>query len=223
MFEEGVNKERNKFKKCTHEAALLIRDSLKKFQNENTKLIKPLFPLLNKINYKISGFYENDNLKVGISTIDWCIKYKMTQQGYTAFDETLKTYLGKKYGFSEYGEEIREFVVKKALNDIGDNRINHREERYIPQDKISEFKTNNKTKEHFEDYFEKYKRVVNTVPIEFVDLIEYSKKRNDISHFGFTNNFLSYDNLNNHLNMAYETLKCAMEKYRDEDFTKLSE
>ena len=32
--------------------------------------------------------------------------------------------------------------VKKALNDIGDNRINPREERYIPQDKISEFKTN---------------------------------------------------------------------------------
>lgn len=210
LFKEGVKKEGDKFKKCTHEAALLIRNSLKKLQSENTKLIKPLFPLLNKINDKISGFYENDNLKVGISTIHWCIKYKMTQQGYTAFEETLKTYLCRKYGFSEYGERIRDKIVKKALNDISYNREQKLEPRHISDDKCKEFK--------IEDDFIEYKSVLETVPIEFVDLIKYSKKRNDISHFGFTADFLDYDNLNNNLNTAYETLKCAIEKYKDIQF-----
>ena len=75
--------------------------SQQKFTSEY--LVEEYYPfreLLDKIERKTEK-YKNakTNLEVGMATIDWCIENHMVQQGYTALDETVKTFLCEKSVF----------------------------------------------------------------------------------------------------------------------------
>lgn len=83
--------------------------------------------LLPEINGSIGEFYEGGsldsgaakgNLGIGIAAVDWAIKKHMVQQGFTALEETIKTYVCVKCGFDEKQSSqrlVREDVCNSAL------------------------------------------------------------------------------------------------------------
>ena len=197
---DEIDKPTDRSKKCIYEAAINIKESLEKLKNEDTTKVKPLEPLLKKIEEGIVGFYDKDNLSIGLSTMNWCIKYGLIQQGYTAFEETLKTYLCNKYKLSEYGKETRDYIVKDVLNKL-------KTKKYIENE--CEYKS------------EIYRRIEKTVPDDIVELSKMSNLRNDISHFGFTKEFLDYESLEKNLKKCKEKMLEIIKKYENDDFTKI--
>ncbi len=79
----------------------------------------PFRELLDKIERKTEK-YKNakTNLEVGMATIDWCIENHMVQQGYTALDATVKTFLCEKIGVSQEEEFWREMIVKRICTSL---------------------------------------------------------------------------------------------------------
>jgi uncharacterized Tic20 family protein len=59
--------------------------------NDNNDIIKPLTPLFQKIKSSTIDFQNSDNLNTGIAVTKWSIQNKLTQQAYTALEETIKT------------------------------------------------------------------------------------------------------------------------------------
>lgn len=78
--------------------------------------IDPLGKLFDVIHDKLGIFDVEDNLAFGFAAIDWAIENKKTQQGFTALDETIKTYLCRRYGLNEYLEKHREGIAKSICN-----------------------------------------------------------------------------------------------------------
>ena len=77
------------------------------------KQIDPLNKLFDVINDKLNVFNVEDNLAFGYAAIEWAIENKKTQQGFTALDETIKTWLCRRYGLDEYLERHREGICKR--------------------------------------------------------------------------------------------------------------
>ena len=127
-------------------------------------------PLICKIEDSIDGFDEKDSLRTGVSTIKWCIDNNLIQQGYTALDETMKSYICVKFNLDPTDYNNREDIVQTALKVRGLD---------IPEDKWR--------------VKDKYKAQVKEIAYSLdEDLIKLSNKitdkRNDINHFGFNEN-----------------------------------
>ena len=80
------------------------------------KPIDPLTKLFDVINDKLKVFDVEDNLTFGFAAIEWAIENKKTQQGFTALDETIKTWLCRRYGLNEYLKRHREGICKMVSN-----------------------------------------------------------------------------------------------------------
>lgn len=154
----------------------------------------PFRELLDKIDRKMVKFQSaKTNLQIGMAAVDWCIENHMVQQGYTALDETLKTFLCEKIGVPQDKEFWREKVVKRLCTCL-----------YRVYDKSREVLDTGLTewKEGLEAVNPEQQQVVLAKGEELFELLigneEHRKliplmnniatKRNDISHFGFTVN-----------------------------------
>ena len=134
--------------------------------NQEEKI--PLKALFHKVGESIQSFVEKDNLGVGLATVEWCIKYDMIQQGYTALEETLKTYICNIYNIDDSLKKNREEKAGKilaCLNIEKEKWIVTAEERLFIEEKVSELDI-------------KYPNLKGIVS-------EIIQKRNDINHFGF--------------------------------------
>lgn len=78
--------------------------------------LKPLIPLISKIQESLNSFDENSTLNTGLATIEWCINNHLIQQAYTALEETLKTYICELNGLDANEFENREIIVNAAIN-----------------------------------------------------------------------------------------------------------
>lgn len=195
---------KKKSQRGIYNAALSINETLSKVKEEKDDLIKPLVPLFDEVEKKIEDFCIKSNEEVGIQTIEWCIEHRLIQQGYTAFEETIKTFVCNLYGLSEDEKGSRESIAKNALNIIKHNIANKKPERYIEEAEINDSKILEKTKE-----------IVSTIPLEIVELSRISDKRNDINHFGYRKNAAAYDDLEKQLKKNFEKFKEIREKYKN--------
>lgn len=66
---------------------------LSKYEKVEDKLSKALSPLFEKVKEETNEFEEMNPVSNGISTVKWCIKKGFVQQGITALEETMKTFL----------------------------------------------------------------------------------------------------------------------------------
>lgn len=134
-------------------------------------------------------FEKGDNFKAGMAMVKWNIDNNLTQQAYTGFDETLKTYICLKYGLDETDRECREEIAAKALRikaqDKEENEWDVKEEnRAIIKKIVSEMD-------------DELKKITNRV----------TQRRNDINHFGFNDSPAEYDKLNKDIRELYEEFK----------------
>lgn len=148
---------------------------LKVKENEEEIQLKPLIPLICKIEDNVKDFHECDNLKNGMTTIKWSIDNNLIQQAYTALDETMKTYICVKYGLDPTKYSDREDIAQTALK----VRCSNKEE--------SEWIINNK-------YETQVRKIAGNLDDDLIKLSsKITEKRNDINHFGFNENVAASD------------------------------
>lgn len=144
-------------------AAKKLNQALDNFKASSKEYI-PLTPLFNLVEEKIQPFLEEDHVKVGLATVDWCITYNQIQQGYTALEETLTTHACCLLQEDEQNIDSRK-ELSAAL------ALMSRE-----QDKEKEI----------EEKIKVYINQLGQINPEMGKLADQIKQcRNDINHFGF--------------------------------------
>lgn len=152
---------------------------------------------------KIYPFVDKSQLEVGMATVKWCIDYNLYQQGYTALDESLKTYICDFLKIDSTKKYNREDIANAILNCLDDHI------------KVKNYRINTETIEDHQiviDSIKKFKKNKS-----FCDLVKNVRdKRNDINHFGFNSagtaphsKFIS--ELNNYYNTFLEIRNSMME------------
>lgn len=222
LLDNAKEKKQSKIGKSIYWAASATKESLDKVKKESNIVVKPLIPLLDKVEEAINDFCIKDNEEIGIATIKWCIEKGLIQQGYTALEETIKTYICNKYSISEIGEDTRDRVVKNALNEM--RKVKEHNKKENKNKDIREYFK--ETIEYLENEDKKdngervciYKKIKDTIPEEIVNLSNVSFARNDMNHFGFTKTTVSCIKLESDLKKYFKEFIDIREKYKGKTF-----
>lgn len=195
----GNSKVKEDVKKPEQQSIALSAISFKEKYDEVMKgsgiYIKPLNPLIERIGEMVQPFETTDNLKVGLATIQWSINNNMIQQGYTALNETIKTYVCQKYQLKDCERKDREEIATKALN--------------IKAKKTEEKNWGGYVKQ---EYKENVKKIVEVMDFEVAQLFDsISQKRNSINHFGFSDQKHTYEKLKRDLIEYFNSFKSYVE------------
>lgn len=173
-------------------------DSQKENQEERqSTIIKPMEGLLARIDESIADFDVETNLDVGMASVKWAIDKKNIQQGFTAFEETIKTFLCEYYGLDERTEEDRDRICKNICRELDKNYKNKRKnftDIEAREEIYKEWAVQKKTEGKLEISSDKDTRIHEmflTVPQELFELIpQIGDRRNSMNHFGFSNRYM---------------------------------
>ncbi|MHB9922814.1 TIGR02221 family CRISPR-associated protein [Clostridium botulinum] len=197
-------------KKSIAKSYEMLKENFESILEENNDLIKPLEPLFSKIDDRISEFSSEDNLKTGMSVIKWSIDNNLIQQGYTALDETIKTYLCKRYGLDDSNNYDREKIINCALNIKKESKKDEYKNSY---ENFKELITQIAISWNIEKDKEKIIQIAYEIDNELISLIDRIRdKRNDINHFGFNNSVSDYETMKNELSKCYSEFKKYIEE-----------
>ena len=168
----------------------------------NNFTIAPLKYLFEVVKEKISPFVNKSTLEIGMATIQWCIDYNLYQQGYTALDESLKTYICDLLKISSTKKYNREKIANTILNCL---KIEYK-------NWIIDVE-NEEDKEVIIDTINILKKEKN-----FCELVNnIRERRNDINHFGFNSSGAApYSKFITDLNKYYNNflnIKESTDKY----------
>ena len=179
--------------------------------------VKPLEVLMEKIDQKVNDLKVDNNLMTGLSVIKWSIDNDMIQQGYTALEETIKTYVCALAEVDDTTEKYRDFFSKNIINKLNIEKqggIKDRSKWYRAwleemeeRDSFKEFyKGSTESQEVIKDKVKKQaENLINIIPEDLLKISDsVSKKRNDINHFGFTETVSEYTKFQSHLCQKYE-------------------
>ena len=218
----GIDGKKTKFD-VTKQSYISIKNAYERFAQKNTDDInqkitnvKPLYPLFEKAKENFSIFDKEENYQVGLAVVEWSIKNGMIQQGYTALEESIKTFLCWYYGVDEISQ--RDAIVGAcgiALNKGHVERVSLETE----SDRLSYFeklKADNFFKCDESD-METVKKIIMTFPLELADIMNTIKKeRNDINHFGIRLEPMNCNVFAENLKKHYTTVKQIVEKMEGE-------
>ncbi len=169
--------------------------------------IEPLYELLGTVSDRYKSLDKEKNYEVGLSVVEWCIDNGMIQQGYTALEETIITYLCDQYELDDMDYSDREEIVNKAVNIVkiyyqkrlDENQILKKDflkEEYVDKGIV------------LDEVFDKILDVMQGISKELSGVFSTIKDcRNDINHFGMRKDPSPYKNLENKLRNSYETFK----------------
>lgn len=202
-------------------------------QNENAdsdvrqkNQIEPLTHLFEVINKKLEIFDTENNQEFGLAAVEWAVENKKTQQGFTALDETIKTFLFNFYGLDELKEEQRDGICKYMCNGLfiewrkqksGEHTLSENARENVFQ-KWKTYRSSNmgamrKNKENAALSIDEEEQIAHQIamelPIELAELSnDISSRRNSMNHFGYSNigNYPS-DNLHRELNEYKEKFR----------------
>jgi DNA-binding phage protein len=153
------------------ESAIKAKDIIDK-----TLINNPIFEnLKNDLNAELSK-YKNNDVKNTFHAVEFCIKHNLTQQGLTILQESIKTYILKEIGESDYTDEHKRNAVSGALS-INKTALFHIQKKdKLSQEEIDTL--NSIAKKVFELPYKK----------ELTDKVYKSLSqgaRNDINHAGY--------------------------------------
>ena len=172
--------------------------------------IEPLNELFHTINEKVKIFQVETNLELGLAAIKWAVENKKTQQGFTALEETMKTFLCNHYGFPEAEELYRDKICKSACimlymnfqgKKAGECTEEFRRAIYLG------WKEERKEWGIAPEILEEAENIFLTIPERMLFMChEISDCRNSMNHFGYSNKG----------NYSYKDLEGKLEKYYNE-------
>ncbi len=162
-------------------------------------ILGPLRELLQVVDKRMQGFDVETNLQAGKAAIEWAIENKRTQQGFTALEETVKTFLCNYYGLDESTERDRDKICKNICQSLlrkqdGKDDKDLTEEKRLAKYDVwmeSDYKKllkKDASQEEANVLAQKAKNIFLTVPEELLPLIkEIGNCRNSMNHFGYSN------------------------------------
>jgi CRISPR-associated Csx2 family protein len=228
--ESKSGKKKGDSKRSIKEAYKQMQDEKKKVEAAYVKEQKPMHHLLAKAGESFEQYWGNkdaEELKdyqIGCGVIKWSIENTMTQQGYTALEETIKTFLCHKFCIEGNTEISRDGLVGFVLNSMSfcakeiDDFKNA--DRKIVFEHMLE--KNDIFRSCYDKWNEKVQKraevIIAKVPIDnMVDICRAAKeKRNDINHFGFRKDCGASDKLINDLENYYKKFREGMEEWGEE-------
>ena len=179
--------------------------------------IKPLLPLIEKAEESMQGFHCEHNYEIGMNVVRWSIKNNMIQQGYTALEESIKTYLCYYCGLDDAVKEEREFYIGNILGVINNVSRDGLEDTIEGRKKIYErWEQDHKTKDSLQTYFAEQieqrqllaRQLIMEIDFKLVNRItDLKARRNDINHFGMRVDPASSDKLKEDLANIYRGIQ----------------
>lgn len=79
------------------------------------QLIKPLTPLLEKLEKTVADFSFKDEVQDGLAAAQWCLKHNLIQQGFTLLQETICTFILKRSTDEDTSEKNKRNLVGMAV------------------------------------------------------------------------------------------------------------
>lgn len=171
---------------------------------------------------------ELENTATGMAAVQWAIDKNLTQQGFTALEETIKTWLCESYEIPAGDKEERDGIVGRTLKFMANQQIRKihpsggsKEEelsRGALKDRLlAEFLMDpgfeKRESEEKERYLKKIERMVMNLSEELLDVSSaVSDQRNSLNHFGFQMHPAGYDKLQKNLVKRFEELQEIMKQ-----------
>lgn len=160
-------------------------------------MFKPLKRLLKVMDDKMKVFDVNTNLETGLAAVKWGIDHKQSQQGLTALEESIKTFLCNEYGLNEKKKRDREDICKSVCNELSyAMQTGHvkvlteamREEICASWMETRQTMFSYMAEEEQTFMQETVKKIFYTIPDKLVLLCKnISDIRNSMNHFGYSN------------------------------------
>ena len=156
-------------------------------------------------------FQVDTNLELGLAAIQWAVENKKTQQGFTALEETMKTFLCNYYDFPEDEELYRDKICKSACIKLYMNLKGKQQGQLTDEIRSSlyeEWKLERREWGIDLEILEEAKKIFMTIPENILFMChEIGDCRNSMNHFGYSNkgNY-SYSDLEGRLEMYYKEL-----------------
>lgn len=175
-----------------------IKDAIEKAKDTFNKdgTFSEMNLLMQLIEDKTQSFNTDDVLMLSLAFIKWCIDANMIQQGYTALEEALKTFVIVNY----------KDIIKKAVPDAQDKKMLFNQNiRFEIANKVLTVSAENekgwKIKEQYRDVI---KEIIGKVPKDLKSISWSIKKyRNSINHMGFAKERISHEELKDKLKEFY--------------------
>lgn len=184
---------------------------------------RPLTELIRKAEERYSVLDRETNYQVGMEVAKLCVEFHMPQQGFTALQETIKTFLCTKYGLDENSETDRETIVAGVLNTTVRYLLKADKEKADRESLFEYYKNENAHSRNIynDEKNRKYLKVIEdmimTVPYSFAQVYDQiSQVRNDINHFGFRDDPISSKQFEDKLKTYVEQMMVEMENYGQE-------
>lgn len=227
-------------KKSIKMAYRYLEECSTEMAKEKAKASKPMSELLARAGRSFERFDREENYKIGLSVVEWSIENNMIQQGYTALEETVKTYMCYKYNLDDSSETIRDSIVGTVLNALNvanaelskekKNKEKNKEEQLEENKKIcvdnredlrayiweNDCILKEKILKISEDEKAIYDEILLSCPMELAKIAgTVKKRRNDLNHFGFNPQPGTSDSLKSSLKDNFEMLKNCLSAQGD--------
>ena len=197
-----------------YEETFELMEEIDKKQQDRKKQqkssIEPLNELFHTINEKVKIFQVESNLELGLAAVKWAVENKKTQQGFTALEETMKTFLCNYYGLPEAEEKYRDKICKSVCITLDMKFQKKKPGEFTEQFRRSvyhDWKEERKGAEIEPEILEKAENIFLTIPERMLFMChEISDCRNSMNHFGYSNKG----------NYSYKDLERKLEKYYNE-------
>lgn len=209
--EGGQNaKERQKAKQSIKQAYNIMKNvDITRIHEFNNPAIENLI-LTARDRYKVLD--KNKDFEIGMAVVKLCIDFNMINQGYSALEETIKTFVCEKYGLDSQSKHNREDIValilgtKSAFNRIKDPKPDPWYFFCNDNDRSSQIYNNASL-----DDKNLYERIYKEIPDAFAKASsQIADARNDINHFGIRVQPMQSDKFKTQLERLYNEAKAAM-------------
>ncbi len=171
---------------------------------------------------KEGGRIELENTATGMAAIQWAIDKNLTQQGFTALEETIKTWLCEAYGIPAGDKAERDGIVGRTLKFMANQQLSQTSQsdgnkEAVKEKLLAEFHADpdfeKRDAEEKEDYLKKIEEMAMNLSEKLLDVSSaVSDQRNSLNHFGFQKYPAGYDKLQKNLEKRYKELKEIMEQ-----------
>lgn len=173
-----------------------------------------------------------DDTATGMAAVKWALQKGLTQQGFTALDETMKTYICEMYKIPVEEEKTRDTLVGQTLKFMGRqyyakrNSSKELKKKYkdieMPMDReelvkqrLAELERDRRLRqEDIDAYGECICRIIREIPMA-IPCLSYrtGDLRNTLNHFGFQKYPASYEQFRMNLEDQYHRLERAMREF----------
>ncbi|MBD3306139.1 hypothetical protein GF339_07110, partial [candidate division KSB3 bacterium] len=156
-------------------AALAVQENIEQAIHSSDHLVKPLKPLLEKMQARFQGYQHHQDLLNIFHVIKWCREHNLIQQGLTLLEESLITHLCHKVGFNADNLQQRH-AISGAISFIAqkspDGMSGGKEKDSLRAEDVIEIITPHIPSREFVKTFERLRSA-----------------RNDINHGGYSANY----------------------------------